>query len=202
MTNAFVRIMHCSLLCLLLVTTIVTSRAQQPATDVSEEFINTLNAMRANPAAFIPVIDAYQQQVRSFVRDKKALSKAVAEIKKILASQQPLPALAADSALQRAAQDHMEDGAKAGFLGHIGSDKSNPATRAARYGKFSSLSEAITYGSLSTSLMLAAFLVDESTPSRGHREAMLNPTFTVVGVAYGQHPSYSSQLVVLLGVRQ
>ena len=166
---------------------------------LNKAFIAELNQMRANPKAFIPQIEAYRRQLSSFTHNKKALNIAVAEIKQILAKQQPLSQLTLDSALMQATREHMMDGAKAGFIGHIGSDHSDPGVRAARYGRFIALSEAITYGHLSTSLMLAAFLVDEGTPSRGHRMAMLSPVYTLVGAAYGPHPKYDSHIVVLLG---
>lgn len=166
---------------------------------LNKAFIAELNQMRANPKAFISQIEAYQRQLSSFTHNKKALNKAVAEIKQILAKQQPLSQLTLDTALMQAAHEHMLDGAKAGFVGHIGTDRSDPGVRAARYGKFIALSEAITYGHLSTSLMLAAFLVDEGTPSRGHRTAMLSPVYTHIGAAYGPHPKYDSHIVVLLG---
>lgn len=169
-----------------------------PQETFNQEFINQFNAMRANPASFIPDVKAYQRQVQSFTRDKKALKNAVAEITSILTKLKPLPILRVDSALTHAAKDHMLDGAKTGIVGHIGSDSSNPHQRVARYGTFSQLSESITYGNLSTSLMLAAFLVDEGTPSRGHRTALLGRAYTLIGVAFGPHPEYSSHIVVLL----
>lgn len=177
------------------------ANAQVVNDSLSRLFVQELNAMRANPKAFIPQIDAYQRQLQSFTHNKKALSKAVKEIKKILNSQAPLSALEIDTALLHACADHLTDGAAHGFVGHYGSDSSNPGTRAARYGKFVALSEAITYGHLSTNLMLAAFLVDEGTPSRGHRIAMLSPDYTLVGAACGPHPTYNSQIVVLFGKR-
>lgn len=166
---------------------------------LSLAFIQELNQMRANPAGYIPKILAYQKQLSSFTKNKKVLTKAVDEIKLILKKQTPLPPLTADSSLMKAAHSHMEDGAKHGFVGHIGSDKSDPGIRVARYAKFSALSEAITYGHLSTGLMLAAFLVDEGTPSRGHRIAMLSKDYSLIGTSYGPHPQYNSQIVVVLG---
>jgi uncharacterized protein YkwD len=47
--------------------------------------------------------------------------------------------------------------------------------------------------------MLAAFLVDENTPDRGHRKAMLSTTLTHIGIAIDSHPKYDYQCVVVLG---
>lgn len=192
------RVLFVSLVLGILVSSHVPLNSQTSQWDVCAEFLVTLNTMRANPQGFLPHIDAYKRQIASFTKNKKALNTAVAEIKSILTKLKPLPPLGYDTLLAKAATRHMLDGAQWGFVGHIGSDSSNPATRAAAYGVYSEISEAITYGTLSTSLMLAAFLVDEGTPSRGHRTAILSKTYTRVGLAYGTHPLYTNQLVVLL----
>lgn len=155
--------------------------------------------MRADPASFVPKIDAYYREWQSFVKDKKGLKKACDEIKKILKKQKPLAPFRMDSVLTRAALDHAADGRNMGVLGHIGSDGSNPMDRVKRYGTFMSVSECITYGQKTSSLMLAAFLVDEHTPDRGHRKAMLSTTLTHVGIAIDAHPQYDHQCVVVLG---
>jgi uncharacterized protein YkwD len=172
-----------------------------PSDSLARAFVSELNAMRANPKAFIPKIDAYQRQLRSFTPSTSELDKAVKEIKKELAKLKPLNQLSVDTALALAATDHMLDGQRSGLVGHMGSDGSDPGQRVARYGQFRTLSESITYGHMSSSLMLAAFLVDEGTPSRGHRKSMLSQDYTLIGVAVGGHPQYDSQVVVLLASR-
>lgn len=161
--------------------------------------VNAINAMRADPASFIPEIDTYYREWRSFVKDKKGLKKACDEIKAILKKQKPLAPFQLDSVLTKAALDHAADGRNMGILGHIGSDKSTPADRVKRYGTFLSVSECITYGQKTPQLMLAAFLVDEQTPDRGHRKTMLSTKLTHIGVAIDAHPKYDFQCVVVLG---
>ncbi|KAB2894308.1 MAG: CAP domain-containing protein [Chlorobi bacterium] len=174
--------------------------AQQLSYDsLAGSFVKELNALRADPASYLPRIEEYRVQVQSFTPSIKKLNKAVSEIKTILAKQSPLLPLTVDSALMKAAADHVADAAATGILGHIGSSGSNPGTRVARYGLYRDLSEAITYGHLSTALMLASFLVDEGTPDRGHRKSVLASQYTKIGVAIGYHPKYDIQLVVLVG---
>ncbi len=96
---------------------------------------------------------------------------------------------------------HVLDGEQMGTLGHIGSDNSNPATRAEKYGWYSSVSECITYNQTTASRVVAAFIVDENTPNRGHRESLLNPDFRLIGVSNGLHPKYDIQCVVMLGLQ-
>lgn len=46
--------------------------------------------------------------------------------------------------------------------------------------------------------MLAALLVDEGSPSRGHRETLLSADYIFIGVAVAPHPRYDYQCVVVL----
>lgn len=183
---------------LVLITTV--SSIGQPQVSTAQQFLVEVNSMRAQPASFIPKIDAYYREWLSFVKDKKALKKACDEIKGILKKQKPLAPFQLDSVLTRAAIDHAADGRNMGVLGHIGSDGSNPMDRVKRYGSYNSVSECITYGNKTAALMLAAFLVDEHTPDRGHRKTMLSATLTHIGIAIDAHPQYDDQCVVVLGL--
>ena len=172
---------------------VVSTNAQQDTA-----FISLLNSVRAKPSSFIKTIDEYYYQWRSFVADVKGLEKAIAEIKQRLKSQKKLPALTFDSTLAKAAYDHALDCYNMNLLGHIGSDKSDPTTRIARYGKWAAMAECITYGQKKTSMMLAAMLVDEGTPNRGHRESLLSNKYTSIGVAVMGHMRYDFQCVAVL----
>lgn len=163
------------------------------------EFIAILNAMRENPTSFLPKIDQYEHYVKSFTKDKKALEKALREIRKRLKSQSPLTPLATSPALQGAADGHVADLGSSGLMSHIGSDDSDPLSRVRRYGSFINLGECITFGYLRADLMVASMLVDEGTPDRGHRESLLKPLYTHVGVGIGPHASLRIAAVVVLG---
>ncbi len=188
----------------LLVLPILLVLYQPPSTNheppnANQQLLLAINAMRTDPKSFIPMVDAYHHQWQSFVKDKKGLKKACDEIKSILKKQKPLAPFQLDTVLTKAAIDHATDGRNMGVMGHIGSDGSNPMDRVKRYGTFTSVSECITYGNKTAALMLAAFLVDENTPDRGHRKTMLSTTLTHIGIAIDSHPQYDHQCVVVLG---
>ena len=168
---------------------------------MARQFLDTLNAVRADPASFIPTVDAFVREWRSFVPDSKKLEKAAEEIKRELKKQKPLPAFVIDTGLVAAAQDHAEDGRRMGVLGHIGSDKSNPADRVKRHTAMSQVSEVITYGQATAAYMLAAFLIDEQDPKRGHRKSLLSTQLTLIGVAVDTHPKYRILCIAVLGTR-
>ena len=174
--------------------------AQTVQTDtLAAQFIAAVNAMRADPPSFIDAIDSYVLEWQSFVKNKSELKKAAKEIKDILRKQQPLPPFLVDSNLTRAALEHATDCDRMGVVGHIGSDGSNPLQRAQRHGTFEVVSEVITYGQPTAQEMLAAFLIDHDTPTRGHRMTILSTEFTHVGVVVMTHQQYRIQCVVDLG---
>lgn len=168
------------------------------STDLAREVAALIDSVRTRPSSFLPHIDAYYRHVRSFTPSRRALDKAVGEIRKLLAKQKPLAPLTFDSALVRAAIDHLRDTERHALIGHIGSDGSTPLDRVKRYGNQTTIGECITYGQQTAPMILAAFLVDEGTPNRGHRINILGPTYTSVGIATGTHPKYGTTAVVVL----
>jgi len=172
---------------------------EQETDSIERAILVVLNNVRNNPKSFLPYIDRYRAQVKSFTKDVKALDVAVKEIKARLQKQSPLPALHLQGALYMAARDHAKDITEHAVVGHIGSDASDPLLRVKRYGQMGSLGEAITYGHMTPELIIAAFLVDEGTPGRGHRENLLSPTYLMVGIAVGIHPTYGRSCVIVLG---
>jgi uncharacterized protein YkwD len=168
---------------------------------VSVNFIQTLNQLRNDPQSFESAIDEYYYEWRSFVSNRKGLEKAVKEIKQRLRTQSKLPTLTPDTNLLKAALDHANDSYNMNVVGHIGSDGSNPGSRVKRYSSIENIAECITYGQKTSRLMLAALLIDEGNPSRGHRESLLSAKFSLVGVAVASHPRYDFQCVVVLGGR-
>ncbi|MCX6140765.1 MAG: CAP domain-containing protein [Candidatus Kapabacteria bacterium] len=175
------------------------SQGQQQIDSIQREVLQVLNTVRNDPQSFIPAIERYRTHVRSFTKSVKALDAAVKEIKAQLKKERPLPLLNMQGALQSAAEDHASDITSHDVMGHIGSDGSDPLKRVNTYGQINSLGEAITYGHNTPELIIASFLVDEGTPDRGHRKNLLNPTYTLVGIAIGTHSTYGRACVIVLG---
>ena len=174
------------------------SAAQDTA--MARAFLDTLNAVRAAPASFIPTVDAFVREWRSFVPDRKKLESAANELKRELKKMKPLPPFRTDSLLALAAGDHARDGRQMGVLGHIGSDGSTPVDRVRRHTQaMVQVSEVITYGQATAPYMLAAFLIDEQDAKRGHRKALFSKELTLIGVVVDTHPEYRTQVVAVLG---
>jgi uncharacterized protein YkwD len=89
-----------------------------------------------------------------------------------------LPALAIDTALMRAAQAHSADQAKMDRMSHVGSDGSHADDRIERQGySWTAWGENVAMGYPD-----AASVMDGWMNSRGHRENILSPHFTEIGV--------------------
>ncbi|HCN05256.1 MAG TPA: hypothetical protein DIS79_06510 [Bacteroidetes bacterium] len=161
--------------------------------------VAVVNSVRSDPASFIPAVDRYERHVRSFTKDPTALRRAVLEVRTVLKKLKPLPPLIISDALQAAADLHALDIETYGTMGHIGHDGSDPSTRIAKFGRFTSYGENVTYGHMTAELIVASFLVDEGTPDRGHRKSLLAPNYTAIGVGIGSHVTYSRACVIVVG---
>lgn len=107
-----------------------------------------------------------------------------------------LPALTINSILTNAAQAHAADMACSGRISHTGSDGSSAYSRILAFGYSPSYSEEIIYGGGGPQAAMTWWMNDQI-----HRNAILNPTSTEMGVgyAYFANGSYGDYFVVELG---
>ena len=91
-----------------------------------------------------------------------------------------IPALTMNDKLSTAAVNHSQDMACNDFLGHSGSDGSNPGDRITAAGyDFSTWGENVAAGYTSPASVVNAWM-----SSSGHRANILNPAFTEIGLGY------------------
>ena len=98
-----------------------------------------------------------------------------------------LPQLAVNAALTAAALGHSIDMACHGLISHSGSDGSSPSQRIAAAGYFASLSSEIIYGSGYPQTAFDWWMSDQI-----HRDEVLNPYVTEMGVGYAYKADTSS----------
>lgn len=167
---------------------------------LAEELVAETNKMRANPAAYAQRLEAIRdyydgnvvkvpgRPAVGVVEGVSALDEAIA----VLRGSQPLDALVFSPGMTSGASDHATDLGSKGITGHYGSDGSDPFTRINRYGKWrNSASENISYGQATIAEWhLINLLVDDNVPSRGHRQALLDPNYSAMGAACQEHPSF------------
>ncbi len=107
-----------------------------------------------------------------------------------------LPALTINTTLTYAAQAHATDMACSGRISHTGSDGSSAYSRILAFGYSPSYSEEIIYGGGGPQAAMTWWMNDQI-----HRDAILNPKSTEMGVgyAYFANGSYGDYFVVELG---
>ena len=94
--------------------------------------------------------------------------------------------------LCKAAKAHANDLNKSNIFQHNSSDGTDPFTRIAKYYKGGAMAENIQAGPKDPFKIVRQLLIDDGTSSLGHRKAILNQSYTRIGVAIGPHPRYGS----------
>lgn len=165
-------------------------------TPIEMDIVQELNFVRTKPGEYATLLEGYRKYYKGktfSAPGQKALStkegvKALDEAILTLKMTRPLEALTPSQALSKASRDHVDNAGPRGLLGHVGSDKSNPNDRAARYGK-GVVNENCCYGRSSAREVVVRLLIDDGTADRGYRKNILNPAYKLVGTAFGLHKS-------------
>ena len=157
------------------------------------------NLVRRDPAAYARYLEAMlprfdgkllERPGRPLLRTEEGAA-AVLEGIAALQATKPLPPLSWSKGLAGAAADHVRDQGPIGGLEHVGSDGSDPASRAERRGRWiEAIGENIAYGDNPAREVVVQLLVDDGVPDRGHRGNLLDPRWGVQGVACGPHRDY------------
>ncbi len=163
-------------------------------TPIEMDIVQELNFVRTKPGEYATLLEGYRKYYKGktfTAPGQKALTtkegvKALDEAILTLKMTRPLDALAPSQALSKASRDHVDNAGPRGIVGHVGSDKSNPNDRAARYGK-GVVNENCCYGRSAAREVVVRLLIDDGTADRGYRKNILNPAFKLVGTAFGLH---------------
>jgi len=169
------------------------------------EVVTELNRARTDPRGYAEYLrelkrsfrDQYSYIGRGVTMGTKEGIPAVDEAISFLLAVPPAPELKASRALSLAAKDHLRDQTLRGGFGHRGSDGSNPLDRMVRYGEVgAAVGECIDYGHQEARDIVVALIVDDGVPDRGHRRAIFDPAFTLVGVGHGANVLYDWACVI------
>jgi uncharacterized protein YkwD len=99
--------------------------------------------------------------------------------------------------LTSAARDHLRDQSLADTVSHTGSDGSTPAERINRYGAGEmGLGENIASGSGTAQRLVMQLIIDQSNPARPYRLNILNPAFSVGGIACGNSLQHRNLCII------
>jgi hypothetical protein len=173
---------------------------------VERAIVLELNKVRTDPARYArlyigPMRERFDGTVLRYpgaipIRTEEGVA-AVEECYRELLRATPVGPLQPREGLSRAAEDHARDQGPRGALGHTGSDGSSPGDRVRRYETdLSTWGENVAYGWDRAARIVYALLVDDGVRDRGHRENIMNPRYTSIGVAVGPHRRYEHVMVM------
>lgn len=156
------------------------------ANEMTAGILREINFARTAPGT-------YAQQLDAEASPSAAKREAVA----FLQHAKPLSPLSMSEAMSAASREHVVGQGATGATGHRGMDGSSPWSRLARFGTWHrAAGEVICYGRQTPREIVAALIIDDGVPNRGHRRNIFNSAFSVAGVACGGHARYGTMCVV------
>jgi uncharacterized protein YkwD len=159
-------------------------------TDTESKIIELVNFARTSPQQFLeevakPYIEAKELQRNSYA---KSLLRA-------LQNQKPLQKLEVSYSLMAMARDYSLEAGKKGWTNHV--------RTSARFKKFApefeTNGENLQFGSHDAVSVVMDLLIDLNVRDLGHRKNILDPDFTHIGVAFGDHRSFATIGVMVFG---
>ena len=148
-------------------------------TALDQDAFYWINLFRKDPALF------YQQYLIPFGEQFPDLkSSNFSSLRADCQQARDLPLLMPATHLQKEAARHAEDLAlRVGRISHTSSDGRDFARRMADAGIRRCGGENVFEGESEALVALILLLIDEGVPGLGHRKALLNPTYNILGVA-------------------
>ena len=189
------------LVCLLLGLTLAVPALAVPN---ETELLHEWNALRADPPGYARHLEAWLPRFQGLELDLpsgRLLTRegpaAVREAIAVLKANKSLPLVQNSAGMSLAARDHARDLGPRGGRGHVGADGSTLGARLDRHGRWQGTAqEAISYGMSTAQATILQLLVDDGTPSRGHRTTLLFAQAAQVGLACGEHREYQTMCVL------
>jgi len=162
-----------------------------------KEIQRELNMVRCNPKDYArryikPILDRFSHDhmldYDGHLRQSYEGASCIEECIKVLESAEPCGTLSMEKSLCDAAEWFAEDIVKFKRRGHEASDGSSPSDRVKKFGFTGGAGENISYTEQSAREIVIVLLLDDGVPSRGHRNNILNPNYTKVGIGlcYGE----------------
>ena len=162
------------------------------ASETSLEVLEEINLARTCPKQYGELLaqrmgGAASEQTR----------KSVAETVTFLNHTKPLPPLDFSDGLMLGAQSHVADQGARGTTGHLGTDRSRPWDRMAKFAQWSGgAGENISYGYAEAKNIVATLIIDQGVAGHGHRKNIFSSNFSVAGIACGKHARFGSMCVI------
>jgi uncharacterized protein YkwD len=172
---------------------------------LEKEIVKEVNLARTDPGFYASRLRGTRQYYRGTqlrrpgevpIRTKEGIA-AVDEAIRFLEKQKPLGSLTLSRGLSLAARDLVAAQGASGGFGHKGPDGSMPSDRIERHGAWEALiGENVAYGQRTARDVVAAFIVDDGVPGRGHRKNLYTAGYHLMGVDCGPHSTYGTMCCI------
>ena len=170
------------------------------------DIVAETNKVRRDPAGYAAELEGWRGRFKGNrielpasdirIRSQEGLA-ALEDAIHALRRSRPAPPLAVSKGMTLAARAHLRDMAGSGKFRHRGTDGSEVVERLRRYGTpKKTAGENLMAGVGDGREVVAALLIDDGVPSRGHRSNILDREFRATGVACGPHPRYRVMCVI------
>jgi len=115
-----------------------------------------------------------------------------------ISNMKPINVLIPHQGLSSAALFHAKDMGYNGTLGHKSSDNTECHDRVRKIAKLNHfhIAECCNYGNDKAIEIVFSLLVDENTPSLGHRNILKSNSFNYIGVSIQNHKTYGRNTVI------
>ncbi|MBE9008869.1 CAP domain-containing protein [Pseudanabaenaceae cyanobacterium LEGE 13415] len=177
-----------------------------PQAYIEKAIVEETNRLRSNPQAYAAELAELRQYFNGNIlrvpgspaietqEGIAAVDEAIRDLKATL----PLPSLTLSQGMSLGARDHVLDLGPKGKAGHYGTDGSDPFQRINRYGTWQgSAGENISFSPIATARWhVMQLVIDDGVRNRGHRKALLNPDYRLMGSACGNHTVYGQMCVM------
>eukprot|EP00826_Nyctotherus_ovalis_P010378 TRINITY_DN12741_c0_g1_i8.p1 TRINITY_DN12741_c0_g1~~TRINITY_DN12741_c0_g1_i8.p1 ORF type:complete len:380 (-),score=125.60 TRINITY_DN12741_c0_g1_i8:103-1242(-) len=162
---------------------------------LAKEVFNRINYARGNPSGLTQELVAMTKKFSGNVYDgwlrTQEGAAAVLEAINFLEAQAPLPPILLHEGLHKVAQDFADELGHTGNFSHKDKNGQGAATRISKVVNWTgSMSECLSIGSETAEDIVNWWIIDDGTPSRGHRKNIFARTSKLGGVGCAAHPKY------------
>lgn len=177
---------------------LVSSPGFSSFTAMEQEFFYWTNLMRKNPANFGETV--LQEFLKQFPEANSSDSKSLTtDLKK---AQINLPFLYPDHGLYAMASAHATDlKGRNGIISHQSSSGKDFVQRIKEAGKYRCGAENVFVGTPEALEALILLLIDKGVRDKGHRNNLLDPTFTLMGASFKEMSNGNAVLVQDFGCK-
>lgn len=171
------------------------------------EVLAEINALRKNPSLYVAILEEWKKNYDgNFLKLPNEIpiitnegAAAVDEAIAFLKAARPAAAVSLMTGLGSAADLHLRDMMSSGKPGHTGSNGSLPEQRLEIYGEGTNeMKELISYFAPTARRIVINYLTDDGNRRRGHRNALLNNNFRLIGIVTGDSTKFNKVCVIVM----